>query len=398
MIRIIWYTGIVLATLVFLLLLWQFSLALALFLLSLALAAAFRPLIDVWAKHGLNRTLAMLLTYLLVFGLISALLAGFGGALMNNIQAAANDSAASYEHIKSIGTQHGSIVQQSIAEQLPPPMKLYEALAGKQGMQALQAVAGVALNFFDLFGRIAIVIVLSMYWSADQVHFERLWLSLLSVENRSRARDIWRTIESEVGAYIRSEFTQSVLSGLALGLGYWAMGLKYPALLSLLAALARLVPWFGKIFIILIALAVGSAVSIEIGILAAVYTLFVMIVMDLSVQPRFYSKRHYNSLLILVIVISMAYAYGLVGLLIAGPLAVAVQILLQQLFQTPSITIPQETRIKISTIQERLKNAQIMLDNAQSPNLHEMNSLLDRVRNLVEKTDEQIQKNNHHSF
>jgi len=394
MIRIIWYTGVVLATLVLLVLLWQFSLALALFLLSLALAAAFRPLIDVWSKHGLNRILVMLLTYLLVFGLISALLVAFSGPLMNNIQDAANDSASGYEHIKSIWTQNGSLVQQSIAEQLPPPTKLYEALAGKQGMQALQAVAGVALNFFDLFGRIAIVIVLSMYWSADQVHFERLWLSLLSVKNRSRARDIWRAVESEVGAYIRSEVTQSVLIGLALGLGYWAMGLKYPALLSLLAALARLVPWFGKIFITLVALAIGSTVSIEMGILAAIYTLVVMVVIKLSVQPRFYSKRHHNSLLILVIVVSMAYAYGLAGLLMAGPLAVAIQILLLQLFQTPSLTIPHETRIEISTIQERLKNAQVMLENAQAPNAHEINSLVNRVRTLVEKTDEQIQKNN----
>lgn len=394
MIRVAWYTGIVLLTLALLVLLWQFSLAVVLFFLSLALAAAFRPAIDAWTKRGLNRNLAMLLTYLLVIGSISGVLFAFSGPLTTNIQEAANDSAASYEHIKSVWTQHGSLVQQSIAEQLPPPAKLYEALAGSQGMEALQAIFGVALNFFDLFGRIAIIIVLSMYWSADQVRFERLWLSLLSVENRSRARDIWRAIESGVGAYIRSEFIQSMLTGLSLGFGYWVMGLKYPALLSVLGALICLIPWFGKIFIVLITFAVGAGTSIGMGTLAAVYSLSILIILDLIVEPRFYVKKRYNSLLALVVVISMAYAFGLIGLLLAGPLAVAIQILLLQLFQTPSFVIPHDTNVEISTIQERLKRAQAMLEKAQASNNYEINSLVNRVQNLVEKTGEQISANN----
>jgi putative permease len=393
MIRIVWYTGIVLSTLVVLVLLWQFSIALALFILSLALAAAFRPVIDAWARRGLNRNLAMLLAYTLTIGLISGLLVAFSGPLITDIQNAANDSAASYEHIKSVWPEHGSLVQQSIAEQLPPPTKLYEALAGKQGMAALQAIFGVALNFFDLFGRIAIIIVLSMYWSADQVHFERLWLSLLSVENRSRARDIWRAIESEVGAYIRSQFTQSILSGITLGLGYWVIGLKYPALFALLAALARLIPWFGKIFILSIAFAVGAAISTGTGVLAVVYSFFILIALDLFIQPRFYSKKRYNSILILVILITMAYAYGLVGLLVAGPLAVVIQVSLLQLFRTPSSSAPQEITIAMSTIQERLKKAQTLLENAQDPNAFEINNLVKRVEGLVEKTGEQLNSN-----
>jgi putative permease len=232
-----------------------------------------------------------------------------------------------------------------------------------------------------------------MYWSADQVHFERLWLSLLSVENRSRARDIWRAIESEVGAYIRSQFTQSILSGITLGLGYWVIGLKYPALFALLAALARLIPWFGKIFILSIAFAVGAAISTGTGVLAVVYSFFILIALDLFIQPRFYSKKRYNSILILVILITMAYAYGLVGLLVAGPLAVVIQVSLLQLFRTPSSSAPQEITIAMSTIQERLKKAQTLLENAQDPNAFEINNLVKRVEGLVEKTGEQLNSN-----
>ncbi len=397
MIRIAWYAGIVLTTLVVLALLWQFSLAIVLFLLSLAIAAAFRPVIDSLEQREIHRNLAMLSVYFLVIGLVFGLLFIFNQPLISNFQDAANDLAAGYEHIKSVWSQNGSLVQQSIAQQLPPPNKLYEALAGKQGMAALQAIFGVALNFFDLFGKLAIIIVLSMYWSADQVHFERLWLSLLAVEKRSRARDIWRAIERGVGAYIRSEFVQSLLTGLTLGLGYWAMGLKYAALLSLFGALARLIPWFGKILILTTAFAVGSASSLGIGILAASYSLLIMFALDWIIQPQLYSKKRDNSLLKLILVIALAYADGLIGLMLAGPLAIAIQNLLLQIFQTPSVMIPHETKIEISAIQERLRRAENMLDNAETSNSPEINNLLERVQALVEKTDQQLHLNNDNS-
>ncbi|MCZ7672142.1 MAG: AI-2E family transporter [Chloroflexi bacterium] len=73
-----------------------------------------------------------------------------------------------------------------------------------------------------------VILFLSLYWSLDRVRFERLWLSLLPPEQRARARDIWQTIESDLGSYIRSEVAQSLLAGLLLGLGYWALGSPTP--------------------------------------------------------------------------------------------------------------------------------------------------------------------------
>ena len=77
------------------------------------------------------------------------------------------------------------------------------------------------------------MIILSLYWSADQMRFERLALSVFPKKHHQRIRQIWRSVETGVGAYVRSEVIQSVLAGIILGTGYGLMGVPYPTILAI---------------------------------------------------------------------------------------------------------------------------------------------------------------------
>ena len=119
---------------------------------------------------------------------------------------------------------------------------------------------GITLGAFDLLGQLMIVLVLSVYWSADQEHFKRLWLSLLPFERRARARLIWQTLESGLGAYLRSQVIQTVLAVILLGIGYQVLGLQYPVALALIGAIGWLIPWVGVLLAVIPA-AVGGTVQ-----------------------------------------------------------------------------------------------------------------------------------------
>src|SRR6185369_9351425 len=108
-------------------------------------------------------------------------------------------------------------------------------------------------------------LILSVYWSTNQVHFERLWLSLLPAEQRKLARNVWRTIELELGAYIRSEIIQSFLAGFLLTIGYWMLGCPYPALLGVFGAIAWLIPLVGAPLAMVLPLLVGLLSSLQLG-------------------------------------------------------------------------------------------------------------------------------------
>jgi predicted PurR-regulated permease PerM len=110
----------------------------------------------------------------------------------------------------------GSLFQQALDRWLPPPDKLFEAITSQRQL-ILTAILGLTQGMGGIVSGFFVILFLSIYWGINQNHFERLWLSLLPSEQRTHARDIWRTLEHELGAYTRSEIIQSLLAVLLLG-------------------------------------------------------------------------------------------------------------------------------------------------------------------------------------
>ena len=170
----------------------------------------------------------------------------------------------------------GGLFQQALDRWLPTPDKLFEAITSQRQLM-LSAVFGFTQGIGGIVSGFLVILFLSIYWSINQNHFERLWLSLLPSEQRSHARDIWRTIEHELGAYIRSEIIQSLLAVLLLGLGYWMLGSPYPALLAVVAAIAWLVPVVGAALAVILPLLLGLLTGAELSLFTVLYTLIVLI-------------------------------------------------------------------------------------------------------------------------
>ncbi len=125
---------------------------------------------------------------------------------------------------------------------------------------------------------------------------------------------------------------QSFLAAVVLGAGYYVLGLDYPALLALVAALSWLLPWIGAI------IALAAVVLAELPALflhgpgslfslagAALFTVLVFFVLESGLEPRLFNRRRYNSLFIVVAVIALAETLGILGLLLGPMVAVAIQ-------------------------------------------------------------------------
>ncbi len=388
MIRIVRYTVVVLTTLMILILIWQFISAIVLFLLSLAVAAALRPLINSLTGRYVPKRIALGTIYLL---LTAAILSSFwmiGTPLLDELQIATDDSIAAYERAKVEWPQSGTAFQQALAEQLPPSADLYRVLISEQGIPALASVFGIAQNFFSTLGQIAIILILSLYWSADQFRFERLGLTLLPEEHHPRALHIWRSVETGVGEYLRSELIQSVLTGLFLWLGFSMLGIRYPVLLALWGAIVRLIPWFGAVIAALPVLLIGLATSSTMGILATLYTIGILLILNLVIEPRFFPRYKYSASLIVLFVIALGETIGFIGVILAPPLAVAVQILFQHLYPLPELTAS-EVSEQVTDIRRRLLELRRRIQNSRKRGSIR---LMERLQRLVRRTADYLQE------
>lgn len=389
MIRIIRYTLTAVVTLVVLMLLWQFSGAIVLFLLSLTVAAAVRPLINAIMGRDISKRLALGMVYFLLVAAILGSLVLMGPLFLEDVQTASDDFVANYDRAKTEWPRNGTLFQKALAERLPPSYEFYQALTSEEGIPALQGIFGIAQNFFTLLGRLAIVIILSLYWSADQLRFERLGLSLLPAEYHSKALHVWRSIEAGVGAYLRSEIVQSVLAGLLLWSIYSLLGIRYPTLLALWVGTVRLIPWFGALMAVLPALFVAIGSSSTVGIVTAVATIAVLFVLKEVIEPRVFHRHKYSALLIVLFVIGLAQAFGFIGVILAPPLAVAVQILFRELYPFPSSTFSQEVAEKIASIRTRLLQLRRRI-HIQTNRKNRL--LINRIYYLVRRTADYLQE------
>jgi predicted PurR-regulated permease PerM len=378
--KLVWFGVAIMSTLLVLVILWQFRNPVVYLLVSLALAAAVRPVVKRWGRQGFIVRLALIFLFVVSLGSFGFLFVLGGGSALSEINQLAKTVAVQDEWM--LPEWLGNSIRLPLAERLPSPSELFTAFTGDQGQLVLPAILGFTRGIAGLVSGVLVILFLSFYWSLNQVHFERLWLSLLQPGQRNRARNIWQTIEADLGVYIRSQVVLSLLAGLLLGLGYWALGSPYPTLLGLTGALAYLIPMVGVGMAVVLPLSIGLLASVQLGLSTALYTLVVLIVLEVWVKPRLFNHRQYNPILTVVILIAMAKSFGFIGIIAAPPLSAAIQILWSRL--VVHRMVPGSVS-QLSDLQERYILLRTAVQAMNEPPSPLVTSSMERLTRLIEK-------------
>jgi putative permease len=387
--RLVLYALAVMSTLAALVVLWQLRTAVVYVLISLTLAAVMRPLFSRLNGKGIVVRVAWVLLYLVAVGSFVFFLFIIGDTAIHEIQQLAHSVSVQDKWVLPLWLESSSF-QQILLTRLPPPSKLFDAITGSQGQLVLPTILGFTQGIGSIVSASIVILFLSLYWSINQIHFERLWLSLLPSGQRKQARGVWRTIEPEIGSYTRGQVIQSLLAGLLLGLGYWVLGSPYPALLGLAGALASLIPVVGAVLVIIPVFLVGLLSSVQISLFTTLYALIILIALGVWVKPRLFNRRWDNPILTVVLLIFMATAFGLVGIIIAPLLSVVCQILWSRLVSRRAVS---GAAAQISDLKERQTLVWAAIEAMDGPPLPLVTSSMERLTQLMEKAEPILEAN-----
>ncbi|HEX5944357.1 MAG TPA: AI-2E family transporter [Anaerolineales bacterium] len=376
----------VMTTLLALVVLWQFRIVVIYILISLALAATVRPIARSESRHNFATRLLFILLYAVSIGLFGLLIFIVGRLLIGDLQELAQTIAEQSNWVLPAWLQ-GGFFQQALDRWLPAPDKLFEAITSQRQLM-LSAILGFTQGIGGFVSGFFVILFLSIYWSINQNHFERLWLSLLPAEQRKHARDIWRTLEHDLGAYIRSEIIQSLLAVLLLGTGYWMLGSPYPALLAVVGAVAWLVPVVGAVLAVILPLLLGLLTGAELSLFTVLYTLVVLIALQVWVEPRLFKRQWHNPILTLVILLAMADALGLLGIILAPLLSVVCQILWNLIV---SDRLAPTTAVQVSDLKERQARLRLVIEEMEGSPPPLVLSSMERLASLLEKAEPVLQ-------
>jgi putative permease len=376
----------VMTTLLALVALWQFRIVVMYVLISLVLAATVRPIVKNVSRRKTMTRLLLILLYLVSLGFFGFLILLVGKSLAGDLQQLAQNISIQRTWLLPAWLE-GGLFQQALDRWLPAPDKLFEAITSQRQLM-LSAVLGFTQGVGGIVSGFLVILFLSVYWSINQNHFERLWLSLLPSEQRKHAREIWQTLEKELGAYIRSEVIQSMLAVLLLGIGYWLLGSEYPALLAVVGAIAWLVPVVVAGLAVILPLLLGLLTGAQLSLFMVVYTLVVLIALQVLVEPRLLKHRWNNPTLTLVILLAMADVFGLPGIIVAPPLSVVCQILWNLLLGE---RLAPTAVVQVSDLKERQERLHLAIEELDGPPPRLVVSSMERLKDLLEKSEPILQ-------
>jgi len=162
----------------------------------------------------------------------------------------------------------------------------------------------------------------------------------------------------------------------------------------LIGAIGWLIPWAGVLLAVIPAVLVGLSTSPVLGLLAAALTIGVLSFLEFVVEPRLFNRRRFSSLLAVIVLLVLADEYGLIGILVAPPVAAAIQIFAGQLLRSTTLSMatpparPIDLAQPLSVLQARLTSVQARLA-AQTESAPELTNLVDRLTQLIEQATQE---------
>jgi len=207
-----------------------------------------------------------------------------------------------------------------------------EALRG-QIVNQLTGTAGRAvpllLGFFDFLLNTIIVAVLSIYLLIDGARVTRWLRNNAPLPQRRRINFFLETLQRIVGGYIRGQLLLCGLIGLLVGIGMTLFHVPYALLLGVLAFLLEFIPIIGTLvsgaICVLLALTQGWLIAV----LVLGYFVVVHIIEGDVVGPRIVGKAiGLHPVVSLAALIAGSELFGILGALLASPIAGVLQALI----------------------------------------------------------------------
>jgi predicted PurR-regulated permease PerM len=299
--------------------------------LGIVVAAALQPWHVMLSRWGIPKGLAVLLIYLV-------LLAGFvlitlivGPVLMEQISTFATALPATYASIRSHLQASATTPFHLIGQGLPPFERLTQTLTDV-APRFYESAVDVTKGLVELPAYFVTVLAIGFYWTIELPRFERLFLSLLAVQHRPRALNIWHEIESKLGGFMRGQGLAMLSIAAASALGFALIGLPNVLSLAVFAGLLEAVPMIGPVLGAIPAILVAVPLGLNTVLLVIGLAVVLQLVENNVLIPRIMHQAVGVSALIgLLAVLAFGTLYGILGILIAIPTTAVIQVLLDSM-------------------------------------------------------------------
>jgi predicted PurR-regulated permease PerM len=282
------------------------------------------------ASWFVNRKLPRWAATTLVLVIFLTLLGAFVGAAIPPLAEQAGELIKQAPHYMQQAQDHSSAVGR-LNDRFHLQQRITETVNGSGG-SLLNDVVSAGTAVFGAVADVLIVMVLTVYFLADMPRIRTTLYRLVPHTRRPRVILIGDEVFAKVGAYVLGNVLISIIAGVATFIWLMAFGVPYPLLLGIFVALLDLVPVVGSTIAGVVVGAVALTVSLPVCIATVVFFVVFRLAEDYLLVPKIIGRAVKVPALITVVAVLIGGALlGIVGALVAIPIAAALQLLTQEI-------------------------------------------------------------------
>jgi predicted PurR-regulated permease PerM len=303
-------------------------------LTAVFLALGLEPILGFLQRRRLPRWAALLLVVVVALLVVGALVLAVvplilqqSAALATTI-AAYSDSSAQQQLVKQLQSFVGPSID--VSQAVSNVATYLQKNAGTIGGGVLAVGVGVVQGIAGA----VVIIILTLYFAGSLPAFTAAGYRLVPMSSRDRFSGIADQIFAAVGRYVVGQVTLALVNGVLSFVFLTIIGAKLPAVFALVAFLGSLIPLVGTVsaaVIIVIGQLALDPTSTSTWVTAAIYYLIYMQVEAYLLSPNIMNRAvKVPGVIVVIAALAGGTLLGILGALIAIPVAAAVLLILEQ--------------------------------------------------------------------
>lgn len=299
-------------------------------LLALVLASAMEPMVDYLTKFKIPRFVSVLGAYIIVIGFFGLLITLFSPlvidqakVLSQNLPSYAVELQARYPSLTVLlgGTDLATVAQHLVL--------------GDSGSGLL---FGRAIGLFNGVVALVTVLVISFYLVAADRGMKKFIGDLLPAQYHNYVIRLIEKIQRKMGLWVVGQLILSIFIFVLTYIGLTILGVEYALVLALIAGALEIVPYIGPFVAAIPAVFFAMVQSPALVIGVIILYIIIQKTEGYVLVPKVMEKTVGTSPLVVLLSLLIGYKLaGILGVLLAVPLAGAITVVIKELYQDKNV-------------------------------------------------------------
>jgi predicted PurR-regulated permease PerM len=298
--------------------------------IAIFLAVALGPAVDLFARGKLPRPAAILVIYLLLAGVVGGVLALVVPPVVNGATGLSRDIPTYIDDLRNNKTIREFDNKYDITSKLQEEAR---KLPDKLG-DAAGALQSIAAGVFNAAFQLLTILTMTFFLLLDGKRIANFLITRFGRHREERLRGIAERIYKSTSGYVGGALTITSINGVLTFIVLTILGVPFAVPLAVLMSFFGLIPLVGAtiggVIILLVTLFTDFPSA---TIIYAIFLIFYQQFENNVLQP-FIFKRTVNvpPLAVIVAILAGSSVLGIVGALVAIPIAAALQIVIKEYY------------------------------------------------------------------